>query len=88
MCPHPVAFSTYKMCIDLCACAAMLTICVLYVSFGSSVTPNIFGCVFMGSVVLPIYRCSLVLYSTGFGVNSVHIVLSGLSMSLLYSVHV
>ena len=42
----------------------------------------------MGSVVLPIYRCGLVLYSTGFGVNSVHVVLSGLSMSLLYFVHV
>ena len=28
---------------DLCAFVVMLTMCVLYVSFGSSVTPNILG---------------------------------------------
>ena len=44
----------------MCAFAVM---CVLYVSLGSNVTPNIFGCVFMASVVLSISRCSLGLYS-------------------------
>ena len=58
----------------------MLTMCVLYVSLGSSVTPNIFWCVFMGSVVFYICRCSMVLYSAGSDANSVHVVLSGLIM--------
>ena len=39
----------------------MLTMCVLYVSLESRVTPNICVCVFMGSVLLSICRCSLVL---------------------------
>ena len=66
----------------------MLGMCVLYVSFGSSVTHNIFGYVFMGSLVLSICRCKLVLYSAYSGVNSGQVVLSGLSMSLLSFVHV
>ena len=50
---------------------SMLTECMFYISLGSIVTPNIFGCVTIGSVVLSICRCSLVLYSSGFGVNCV-----------------
>ena len=42
----------------------------------------------MGSVMLSICRCKLVLYSAGSGVNSVHVVMSGLSMRLLFLVHV
>ena len=42
----------------------------------------------MGSVILFIYRCSLLLCSAGSGVNSVQSVLSGLSMRLLSFVHV
>ena len=42
----------------------------------------------MGNVVLSICRCSLVLNSTGSGVNSVQVVLSVLSMRLLSFVHV
>ena len=45
-------------------------------------SPNIFSCAFMGSVVLPLCRCSLVLYSPGSGVNSVQVVLSGLNKRL------
>ena len=48
--------------------------------FGASVTPNMFECMCMGSVVLSICRCSSVLCSTGPGVNSMQVVLSGLSM--------
>ena len=66
----------------------MLTTCVLYVSLGSSITPNIFRCVLMGSGVLSICRCSLVLYFVGPGVNSVQGVLSVLSMRLLSFINV
>ena len=53
------------MCSDLCAFVAMF-MCVIYVSMGSSVPPNMFGWVFMGSDVLSICRCSLVINSAGF----------------------
>ena len=42
---------------------------------------------FIGSV-LSIFRCYLVLYSAGSGMNGVRVVLSGLRMMLLYIVHV
>ena len=45
-------------------------------------------CLFNGSFVLSICRCSLVLYSAGYGVITVHVVLSGLSMRLLKFVNV
>ena len=41
----------------------------------------------MGSGVLYIYRCSLMLYSAGSGVNSVKVVVPGLSMRLFSLVH-
>ena len=56
--------------------------CVLYVSFGSKVTPRTFGCVAMGSAVLFILRARLLLYSAGSGVNTVQVVLSGFSVRL------
>ena len=40
--PHPVAVSAFMICRGLCACAEMLWMCVLYVSFGSKVRV---GCV-------------------------------------------
>ena len=46
------------------------------------------GCVFMGSVVLSISRCSLVVYSAGSGMNCVQVVLSWLSIRLLSFVYV
>ena len=58
----------------------MLWMCVLYVSFWSKVRPRTFGCVAMGSALLCI--CRLLIYSAGFGVNRVQVVLSGFSMRL------
>ena len=43
--PHSVAFSVFMFCYAG-------YVCVLYVGLGSSVTPNIFGCVIKGSIVL------------------------------------
>ena len=62
--------------------------CVLYMSFGSKVKPRIFGCVAMGSAVLFILMSRLLLYSTGFGVNTAQVVLSGLNVRVLCFVHV
>ena len=52
--------------------------CVLYVSFGSTVRPRTFECVSMGSAVLFIMRSKLLVYSAGSGVNRVQVVWSGL----------
>ena len=60
----------------------MLWMCVLYVSFGSTVRPRTFGCVSMGSAVLCILRSRLLVYSAGSGVNRLHVVLSGFSIRL------
>ena len=55
-------------------------------------SPSIFGCVVMGSVVLSIWSPSCVLYYAGSGVNSVQVVLSVLSsrslsfVPLLYNI--
>ena len=49
--PHPVAVSAFIICRGLCACTEMLRMCMLYVSFGSKVTPRTFGCVAMGRVL-------------------------------------
>ena len=56
---------------------------MLYVSFGSKVRPRTFGCVAMGSAVLFILRSRLLLYSAGYGVNIVQVVLSGFSVRCL-----
>ena len=56
--------------------------CVLYVSFGSTVRPRTFVCVAMRSAVLFIFRSRLVLYPAGSEVNRVQVVLSGFSMRL------
>ena len=70
------------ICRGLCACTEMLWMCVLYVSFGSKVRSRSFGCVAMGSALLCICRSRLLVYSVGYGVNRVHVVLSGFSMRL------
>ena len=57
--------------------------CFLYVSYGSKVRPRTFRCVAMSSAVLFILRCRLLVYSTGFRVNRVQVVLSGFSVILL-----
>ena len=41
--------------------------CVLYVSFGSNVSPRTIGCVGMRSAVLFTFRSILLLYSAGSG---------------------
>ena len=56
---------------------------MLYVSFGSKVRPITFGLVAMHNVVLLILSSRLLLYSAGFGVNRVQVVLSVFSLILL-----
>ena len=48
--PHPVAVSAFIICSSVCACTETLWMCVLYVSFGSTVSPRTL-CVAMGSAV-------------------------------------
>ena len=62
--------------------------CVLHVSLASRVSPRTFGCAAMGRKVLFILRSRLLLYSAGYGVNRVHVVLSGFSVRLLCFVQV
>ena len=71
--PHPVAMSAFMICRGLCACTEMLWMCVLYVSF---------GCFAMGRALLFIVRSRLLVYSAGYGVNRVQVVLSGFSKRL------
>ena len=71
--PHPVAVSAYT---------EGLWMCVLYVSCGSMVRPRTFGCVAIVSALLFIVRSRLLVYSAGYGVNRVHVVLSGFSKRL------
>ena len=74
------------MIVSFCCCD--LHVFVLYVSLGSRVSPSILGLMFMGSVILSICSSSRVLYSAGYGVKKVHVVLSGLRMRLFVWVHV
>ena len=67
--PHPVAVSSFMICRGLCACTEMLWMCVMYLSFGSTVRPRTFGCVAMGSALLIIVRSRLLIYFAGSGVN-------------------
>ena len=58
----------------------VISMCWLYVSLGSRISPSILGLMFMGSLMLSICSSSGVLYSSGSGVKIVHVVLSVLSM--------
>ena len=78
--PHVVDVSALSICIVLRAFVIFL--CLLYVSLGSRVSPNIVRLMFMGCVMLSICSLSCVLYSAGSGVKRVHVVLSGLRMRL------
>ena len=51
--PHVVDVSALSICIVLRA-FVVISMCLLYVSFGSRVSPSIFGLMFMGSVMLSI----------------------------------
>ena len=74
--------SALSICIVLRAFVVVISMCLLYVSLGSRVSPSIFGLMFMGGVMLSICSSSCVLYSAGSGVKRVHIVWSGLRMML------
>ena len=78
--PHVVDVSALSICIVLRAFVFVLSMCLLYVSLGSRVSPSICGLMFMGSVMLSICSSSCVLYSAGSVVRRVHVVLSGLRM--------
>ena len=56
------------------------------VSYGFKISPRSFGYVVIGSTVLYIMRFRLLVYSAGYGVNRVQVVLSGFSVRLLYFV--
>ena len=87
--PHVVVVvSALSICIALRAFVGVISMCLLYVSLGSRVSPNIFGLMFMGSVMLSICSSSCVLYFAGTGVKRVHAVVSGLRMRLFVRVHV
>ena len=80
--PHPVAVSAFMICSGLCACTEILWMCVLYVSFGSKVSPSTSGCVAMGSALLFSVRSRLLVYSAGSGDNRLQVVLYGFSKRL------
>ena len=75
--PHVVDVNVLSICIVLRA-----LVVVISVSLGSRVSPSILVLMFMESVMLSICSSSCVLYSAGFGVKRVHVVLSGLRMRL------
>ena len=80
--PHVVDVSALSICIVLRALVVVISMCLLYVSLGSRVSPSIFGLRFMESVMLSICSSSCVLYSAWSGVKSVRVVLSRLWMRL------
>ena len=86
--PHVVDVSALSICIVLCAFVVVIFMCLLYVSLGLRVSPYIFGLMFMGRVMLSICSSSCVLYFTGSGMKTVHVVLSVLRMRLFVRVHV
>ena len=80
--------SALGICIVLRALVVVISMCLLYVSLGSRVSPSIFGLMFMGSVMLSICSSSCVLYTAVSGVKRVHVVLFGWRMRLFVRVHV
>ena len=86
--PHVVDVSALSICIVLRAFVVVISMCLLYVSLGSRVSPSIFGLIFMESVVLSICSSSCVLYSTGSAMRIVHVMLTGLRTRLFVGVHV
>ena len=71
--PHVVDVSALSICIVFRA-LVVISMCLLYVSLGSRVSPSIFGLMFMGSMMMSICSSSCVLYSAGSGVKRVHVV--------------
>ena len=65
--PYVVDVSALSICIVLRAFVVVISMCLLYMSLGSGVSPSIFGLMIMVSVMLSICSSSCVLYSTGSG---------------------
>ena len=61
------------ICIVLSDSVRVFSMCLLYVSLGSRVSPSMLVLMFMGSVVLFICSAICVLYSAGSGVKRVHV---------------
>ena len=57
--PHVVDVSALSICLVLRAFVDVMSMCLLYVSLGSRVSPSILGLMFMGSVMLSICSSSL-----------------------------
>ena len=55
--------SALSICIVLRTFAVVISMCLLYVSLGSRVSPSMFGLMFMGSVMLSICSASCVMLS-------------------------
>ena len=72
--------STLSICIVLRAFVVGISMCLLYVSLGSRVSPSIFWLMFMGSVMLSNCSSSCLLYSAGSRVKRLYVVMSGLRM--------
>ena len=58
--PHVVDVSALSICIVWRALVVVISMCLLYVSLGSRVSPSILGLMFMGSVMLSICSSSCV----------------------------
>ena len=84
---HAVDVRALSICIVLRAFVVVFYLCLLYVSLGSRVSPNIVGLIFRGSV-LSSANASCVLYFAGSCVKRVHDVLSGLRLNLFVFVYV
>ena len=86
--PHCVAVRDLIILIVLLALLSVLLMSVLKVSFGSNVSPSIFGSRTVGMSVLVIMRLSCVLYSAGSGVKRVAVFFVAQSCSWFCVVHV
>ena len=85
--PHVDDVSALSICIVL-RDSVVISMCLLYVSLGSRVSPSMFGLMFMESVMLSICSADYVQYSAGFYVKRMHVVLFELRMRLFVCVHV
>ena len=81
------AVNDFSMFTVFAAFSFMTVVCLLNVSFGSKVTPNIFGYWQVGITLLSSVRLSSFLYSAGSGVNRVAVDLSGLICRSFSFVH-
>ena len=86
--PQCVVVSAFSILNVVLALFVVFCMCLLKVSLGSKMSPNIFESVFVGSVVLFICIVSVVLYFAGLGIKSVAVVLFALRVSWLCFVHV